>query len=389
MKKLIAISFIFILLFAIHFSSIENIESASPIKDKCSFIKFKWIDDDGIMWTDADDDGILPYIPPIEHVPLVIQFQIIKDNSTYFGQENQKQAMENITLLGDVLFTGSLDSIPEVSFINDTTWNIPVIPRMDINGGEINITITAWNTIITEKLSIGKNLNNGAVVTIVPEEFYFDSFKKFKIQVTDEKGITYNDADIFINYIGDVDGGINGNPMEDYDLIHLSGGGDQGIYLFELNPSQQTINQTLAGFTNIRNRRNLSVYVKLNIDVTSEYIYGYAIFEMKPLLVDLEYEFKGGFGISIIVTNRGPDCFRGGLLYNYSINGTIVLSGKHGISFYLIRLEPNETGKLPKHHIFAIGVFNIKVNLSTGYGLIPYYIEIRGFAIGFYIMILN
>ncbi len=349
-------------------------------------VQFKWIDDDGSFWTNADDDGLIPYIPPIEQVPLKIQFQIIKDNSTYFGQENQQQAMKNITVSGDALFTGTLDIIPEASFINGTTWNVPVIPTMYANGGVINFTATAWNTTVIGKLSIDKEFLLRIVVKINPKEFFFGKDQEFAVQVTDFiNGYGFSNAHVYVCYIGDVDGGIPGDPIENHMLIHIPGGGSaSGMYVFTLNSSQQSVNQIFAGFESVKARRNLTVYVEVYKGGTPEYVYGYAKFEMKPILTELEYALKGVLGITLSVTNNGSEHFQSEIFYDYTINGPIVLT-KYGNGSTLISIEPNETEKFAKINIIALGPFIIKINVTTNNT--NYFIEEKGFAIGFFIIL--
>ena len=377
------------LILMIPFSSAYDINSpilTSDTEKNPISVQFKWIDDDGSFWTNADDDGIIPYVPPIEQVPLKIQFQIIKDNNTYFGQENQQQAMKNITVSGDALFTGTLDKIPEASFINGTTWNVPVIPTIYASGGEINFTATAWNTTVIGKLTVDEEFLFRIVVKINPKEFFFGKDQIFVAQVTDFiNGYGFSNAHIYVCYIGDVDGGIPGDPIENHMLIHIPGGGTvNGQYELILNSSQQTVNQTHAGFDSVKARRNLSVYVKLYRGGTPEYIYGYAKFEMKPMLAELEYELNGGLGITVLAKNIAPEYFQSEIFYNYTINGPIVLT-KYGNGSNFISIEPNEKEKFAKINIIALGPFIIKINVTTNNT--NYFIEEKGLAIGFFIIL--
>ena len=322
-KKGLAVGLFCMLILAIPFSSVGEINSPliTSNTEGDSAVQFKWVDDDGSIWTNADDDGVIPYIPPIEQVPLDIQFQIIKDNNTYFGQENQQQAMENITLSGNALFTGTLDEIPEVTFINSTTWNVPLVPTMALNGGEIIITVTAWNTTITEKLSIGGDNLNGTIVTITPNEFIFGQNLTLIITVTGATGYPYPNAQVYVCYIGDVDGGIPGDPIESHMLDYINGGGNtNGEYTLILNTSQQTVNQTLAGFATVKARRNISAYVKLYVGGPPTYVYGYAKSEMKPGLSELEIEVEGGFPGKIIIRNIGNETA-------YDVNWSVNITG--------------------------------------------------------------
>ena len=102
-------------------------------------LQFKWINDGG-----GDlNDGELPSIPSNESAPIDIQFQIIgKDHSFYGdgGDTAEKEASENISLMGNALFTGTLDKIPGVSYAGGT-WTVPIIPTMNICGGSIDISV--------------------------------------------------------------------------------------------------------------------------------------------------------------------------------------------------------------------------------------------------------
>lgn len=384
-SKVVVVFIILTLLTSIFVIGEKPLVAFNVLKDPA--VQFKWVDDDGSIWTDADDDGVIPYVPPIEQVPLDIQFQIIKDNNTYFGQENQQQAMENITLSGNALFTGTLDKIPEVTFINSTTWNVPVVPTMDINGGEINITATAWNTTITEKLSIGGDNLNGTIVTITPNEFIFGQNQTLTIQVRGATGYPYPNAQVYVCYIGDVDGGIPGDPIESHMLDYKNGGGsNNGEYTLILNTSQQTVNQTLAGFATVKARRNISAYVKLYRGGTPTYVYGYAKSEMKPGLSELEIEIKGGFLGKIIIKNIGNETAYD---VNWSINIIGGVFGRINISSRGALALPLQPGEEKTAFWVTIGFGRLKIT-TTASALNADEVtkETKGFVFLFFIIIL-
>jgi hypothetical protein len=345
-------------------------------------VQFKWIDDDGHVWTDADDDGIVPYVPDIEEVPLNIQFQIIKDNSTYFGQENQQQAMENISLLGDALFTGTLDIIPSVTFIDSKTWNVPVTPTMSLNGGEITVTATAWNTTIIETLSIGGNNLNGTIVTITPNEFIFGENQTLTVTVRDATGYAYPNADVYLCYIGDVDGGVPGDPIESHMLVHMHGGGDHnGQYTIRFNTSQQTVNQTLSGFTTIRTLRNISAYVEVFRGGTPTYIYGYARTLMRPSASKIELAIEAGVGVTVSIRNVGDENATG-IPFNVSVIGGIfgrINKGSDGV----IPMLPADDEFIVEISVFGLGRVDITAMADTDHK------TAKGLVLGPFVIILK
>lgn len=246
-------------------------------------VQFKWIDDDGTYFTGADNDGIIPGIPPVGNVPLNIQFQIIGSDHTYFGASSQTEAMENITLSGNALFTGTLDKIPGVSY-SGGTWTVPVIPTMSAGGGEITIAVT-WKNYgsISETLDIGGTLynRNGTVVSVTPSEFVIENNQTLQITVTtsDDTPQAYSWASVYLYYLNDT-----GVPYTSH-LVNSVTYGTNGVYTLEFNTTQQTTNQTNVDFdgdgstsdTNIKAPRNLTLYVDGGMAG-----YGYAKLKMKP-----------------------------------------------------------------------------------------------------------
>jgi hypothetical protein len=253
--------------------------------------QFKWIDDDGTRFTGADNDGVIPSIPAIESVPLGIEFQIIGDDHAYFGDGGtayETIAMENMTLTGNALFTGTLDKIPGVEyFTGNNTWRVPVIPTMSQNGGSIRIDYT-WTTTAKNygtgyaTLSIGgtKYYTNGTVVTVDTSEFYIDTPQTFTLTVTDADGGSNKYGTAYLYYIGDTDGGTLGTPIQGH-MISIDNGYDG--YTLGFNTSQQRHNQTHAfsiASTAVKAPRNLTVYVVASVGTTTTY--GYALVQMKP-----------------------------------------------------------------------------------------------------------
>lgn len=267
---------------------------------KAPGVQFKWVDDDGSVggvdvWGkgNKNNDGVIPYVPSIGNVPLTIQFQIIGDDHTYYGATagiSRTKAMENITLSGDALFTGSLDKIPGVAHTG-TTWQVPVIPTMSQGGGTITIS-GSWKTItpaknygsFTKTLSIGGTnyLTNGSIVTVTPNEFEMGPDQTFTAEVTRADGVTNDYGTATLWYMGDVHDGTAGTPVYNAnEHIAIDSYGFDG-YTLGLNNSQQRDNQTRAtskngaGFSAIRAPRNLTVYVDGGAAGK-----GYALIQMK------------------------------------------------------------------------------------------------------------
>lgn len=261
--------------------------------------QFKWTDDDGSVggvdvWGigNTNNDGVIPYIPSITNVPLSIKFQIIGPDHVYFGATNPQEAMENITISGNAIFTGTLDKIPGVTspFAGDAkTWIVPVIPTMSQNGGSIRLDYT-WKTASKNygtsyaTLSIGgtKYYTNGTVVTVDTSEFYIDTPQTFTLTVKDADGASNKYGTAYLYYIGDTDGGTLGTPIVNG---HISIDNGYDGYTLGFNTTQQRVNQTGAGnghanFLNIKAPRNLTAYVVASVGTTTTY--GYALVKMKP-----------------------------------------------------------------------------------------------------------
>ncbi|MCX6666471.1 MAG: hypothetical protein NT038_10530, partial [Euryarchaeota archaeon] len=248
-------------------------------------VAFKWIDDDDDLSSD-NKDGVIPKIPPKDQVPITISFQITDDEYKYWGDlesgdaESITQAAENITISGNSLFTGSLDTFPgftEAVYFPApyTTWYVPIIPTMSQNGGEITISVDAYNTTLTETLSIGGGLfyQNGSVVTVTPNDFQiWTSDQTLSITVKDANGNNNPYATAYLYYIDEA-----GDPIEAHN-VRSKRADSSGAYTLVFNQTQQTENQTDGAlFAEIKAPRNLTVYIE---DANAGY--GYALVSMKP-----------------------------------------------------------------------------------------------------------
>jgi len=248
---------------------------------------FKWIDDGSAPIS----DGELLEIPNINNVPYDFKFQILSADYAQWGDgsdgETVTEAAENITIHGDTLFTGKLDKFPsfDAGWYSGGTWTVPLTPLMAQNGGEIRISAKAWNKTINGELTIGgsKYWNNGSVITVTPNEFKIDEENRtLSITVKDGTGYGIRGADVYLYYIDDtVDGG---DPIQAHEVSHITSDVN-GEYSMVFNLSQQTDNQTDAGFADIMAPRNLTLYVDSSAG------YGYAKILMTPIN-DLEVELS-------------------------------------------------------------------------------------------------
>jgi hypothetical protein len=230
-----------------------------------------------------DNDGELPYIPSDAVAPINIQFQIIGDNHSYYGAgglKAQKEASENISISGNILFTGSLNKVQGVTFSNDT-WNIPIIPTMSLAGGCIEIAAT-WEGFgsIFEYLEIGGTnyLKNGTIVTVTPQEFEFGTDQTFTVDLDYADGSSITSGSLYLYYIDDGEVEKAGDPLQGH-TISMDTDGFDG-YSLGLNKTQQNNNQTEAGFPSIKAPRNLSIFSVTYIGPTP--VYGWALVRMKP-----------------------------------------------------------------------------------------------------------
>ena len=271
-------------------------------------VQFKWIDDDASLSTN-DNDGEIPYVPAVANVPVNIQFQIIGNDHTYYGATSQQEAMENITLTGNALFTGTLDKIPGVTY-GSGTWTVPIVPTMNQGGGNILITAT-WEDYgsIEQALNIGGSnyLTNGTIVTITSgnSEFETGTDQTFTVQLkyADGTAITYG-AQVYLYYIDDGEVASAGDPLQGH-VVSQDLDGSNG-YTLQFNKTQQTTNQTNAGLT-IKAPRNLTIYAIAYVGSTP--VYGYARIYMKAAH-DLKVTFEA-------VDGSYPGTLLAGYKYHY------------------------------------------------------------------------
>lgn len=289
--------------------------------------QFQWIDDDGIVggtnnWgTDNSyDDGIIPYVPGHDNVPLDVQFKVADSGGNYFGDltsgkasgicESLTQCAANITITGNSIFTGKLSSFPGFSDPGDTAsnewfdankiWHVPIIPTMSIGGGTIQIDVSAYNATVTQTLTIGgvNYEQNGSVVSVTPNEFNIDESNR-TLEVTAlyaDDGDAIRTATVHLYYIDDTAGGtINRRcgPIYNHSVVNITDSTND-IYSLLFNKTQQMFNQTTglngyggAGFDAISAPRNLTIYV----DGPGRRD-GYALIQMAPMN-DLELEIEG------------------------------------------------------------------------------------------------
>jgi hypothetical protein len=206
--------------------------------------------------------------------------------------------MENITLTGNALFTGTLDKIPGVSF-SGTTWTVPVVPTMSLGGGniEISATWTGYGNIIETLFIGGTNyLTNGTIVTVTPQEFKIGTNQTFTVEVKYADGSIVSTASVYLYYIDDGEVATAGDPIETHTISSDNYGFDG--YSLGFNTTQQRDNQTEAGFGTIKAPRNLSVYATTYVGGTL--VYGWALVKMKSAN-DLKVTIKRGLGRSIRV----------------------------------------------------------------------------------------
>lgn len=268
--------------------------------------RFRWVDDDGDLSSD-NTDGVIPYVPAIAQLPVEIEFKIQGDDYSYWGDgtaaETVTEAAENITISGNSLFTGTLDQFPGYAdgwFDGTDTWTVPIIPTMGEGGGEITISVVAWNQSISGgDLTIGGGdyMMNGSIVAVTPSEFNI-GVEDQTLTITTERadGTNMPSGTVYLYYLTDagVPVGTLVGDCVDYDRTSTSN------YEILFNTTQQTTNQTAqAGFSAIEAPRKLIIYA----DVTN-IGYGYALVEMKP-----ESDFKVVLSKSTILAGYTYDDF--------------------------------------------------------------------------------
>jgi|GEM_PF-1425552 len=282
--------------------------------------QFKWIDDDGTvggvdLWGSqkSNNDGIIPYIPTATNVPLDVEFYVYGNDGSYFGDvatagtlqsgtcTSIKECAENITISGNSLFTGKLSDFPGYNIDADKcgfngaatgVWSVPIVPTMSLGGGEITIQITAFNSSVSEKISIGgENYEtNGSIVSVTPNDFMIDQENKtLTITVKNsETGVENPYVSVYLYYLDDgtITAANTMKPIIDHPVDRVEAVG--GVYTISFNTTQQTTNQTTCGATSatsfaaVKAPRNLTVYVS-----GPGHREGYALIQMTPV-TDLE-----------------------------------------------------------------------------------------------------
>ena len=274
--------------------------------------QFKWVDDDGPLFTDDNNDGVIPRIITLDELQAnsnnnIIKFNVYDEDSNAFGDlasgecDSILECAENITISGDALFTGTVDELPGYSsnWFDDPQWEIPLIPTMSTGGGEITITIEAFNTTITKTLSIGGTdyEKHGSVVEVTPNRFQIDQEDQtLSITIKNaETGSSNPYCTAYLYYLDDDGVPINQTTSSSVNTRYVdyttASGGE---YTMVFNITQQTENQTYVDFdgdgsisdSEVMAPRNLTIYVDGPGDRD-----GFALIEMIPVN-DLEMELS-------------------------------------------------------------------------------------------------
>jgi len=160
--------------------------------------------------------------------------------------------------------------------------SVPIVPTMSLGGGEITIKITAFNSSCSGTISIGgENYEaNGSIVSVTPNDFMIDQENKtLTITVKNSQTDVENPyVSVYLYYLDDgtITAANTMKPITGHTVSRVEAVG--GVYTISFNTTQQTTNQTVAGFTNIKAPRNLTVYVS-----GSGHREGYALIQMKPV----------------------------------------------------------------------------------------------------------
>jgi len=254
--------------------------------------RFVWVNDGSTGGAEITD-GELGAVPAVNSVPVNIQFRIQGSDYYYFGDTSHsgscfsvQDCAENITIGGDSLFTGTLNTMPNYNdsgyYSSGTgTWTVPIIPLMDQNGGAISITANAWNATISGSLSIGGTnyWQNGTIVSITPNRFDIDvENKTLDITVTTAAGVNLPGCTVYLYYIDDTDFGAHSGPMDGsgqrVDIITSDANGEYNLHF---NTTQQTTNQSATSGmspTGGKAPRNLTVYAVSGSGSSAMYGYG-------------------------------------------------------------------------------------------------------------------
>jgi len=280
--------------------------------------------------------------------PDYIQFKIVNETHTYLSDSDINA--ENITISGDALLLGeTAKTLKEwkektpftYTYISSSkVWNVTLIPTMDINGGSITITVTYGGNTASKTINIGGDLSgaNGTVVSISPTSFSIGENITLTVTVKDPKGITYNNANVYLKWLGKTNGTIYG------DINSTTGGGSGGVYTFLFDTTQQG--------------NSAPKYIVAYVDLTNVG-YGYAVTKMEP-----RHDMK----VDISPTEVMP-----GKTTEFTINVTLVdkdgnLTGYPDTSgLYVDILDANGTSVLGNSSITDItsGDLSGKVNISV------------------------
>jgi len=263
--------------------------------------QFKWIDDDGDVWDTANTDGKIPYIPDIIHVPLDVEFKVFDSAGNTFGGlagtggqdglcKTARQCAENITISGNSLFTGKLSDFPGYGLSTTACgysggiWSVPIIPTMDVGGGTITIRATAYNSTVTKTINVGGSLysTNGSAVSVSEGEFDIDTYNKTLTVTVKNSGSgtlnPYGQVELYYIDDGTITAANTCKPLTGHRVKKtLADGSD--TYSFWFNQTQQTTNQTTAGFGAAKAPRNLTVYYKQSGSNRT----GYALIQLNPV----------------------------------------------------------------------------------------------------------
>jgi len=398
-KKLSSIFIALTMIFSV--LMVLNVQ-AGNIKVQETDYEFIWIDDDGIVSED-DSDGEIPFITSIEHLPLMIQFQIKNGSDVYFGADNEQDAMKNITLSGNALFTGSFDEIPGVTFIDGKNWSIPIIPTMSIgeNNSLIVFTANISGEEIKQNLTIGGSdfYNNGTVMSVNPEIFYSGTNRTLEINLQDPNGVGLVGANISLFYIGEYGKGENMDnqtPSINYELVNTTSMSPD--YLLEFNITQQTEGQIESGFDDISYPRSLILFASYGTG--SDIKFGYTkviMLEEEPTEPDIAIVICPiGIGrISAVIANIGDIDVTPYLEWNITVKGGIL--GRLNVScedtISSLPVNGAELIRLPSASIrLKLGPIFVKISAiipRLGGDYLEYNTTASGFVIGRFVFLQN
>jgi len=222
-------------------------------------VQWFWIDDDGVT-SDNNHDSEIPHIPDITEMPLLIQFQIISNDHTFYGSQSSNPIEDygqNITLSGDALYLSSkkLNDFPGVTYLNGT-WTVPLTPIMSTGERKVTFNIN-WNNYgsFTQDLRIGGTDYNGTIVKISPSIFTIDTETTISVQVFGPLGDNYpiSNAGVSLYWLN-TDGTLGDmlNETTQPDVIGVN------TYSFTVNKTEQNNNlielpRKLIGYVSVTN----------------------------------------------------------------------------------------------------------------------------------------